>query len=134
MNAITRPRAPAAMWTVTLGDRMLFLGSCDRFTEEQALAELRHFQGVFGPAVNLERFDLNEDMIVSEMAIAIHNLSKDGTGVRPQHLEDMGFRAEQVARYFTRAHGLVTRAFAPALKPVAAALAPSNVIAFPGRR
>jgi hypothetical protein len=124
-------RAPAAFWMVTMGERMLFLARCDRFTEDQATAELGYFQGLFGPSVQLEKLELGEDMIVSEMAIAIHTISKDGTGVRPQHLEDLGFAPEHVARYFTRAHGIVSRSYAPVLVSAIG----GNVVTFkPGRR
>lgn len=126
-------RTPAAFYMVTLGERMLFLGRCDRFTEADANAELAHFKSLFGAAVALERFELGEDMIVTEMAIAIHTISKDGTGCFPQHLEALGFSADHVARYFTRAHGLVARANARPRQPAITA-PPSNVVAFPARR
>lgn len=118
---------PGIFWTVTLGDRMLFLQHVDRCSEEQALAELTYWSGLLGTSVRLERMDTGEDTAIAQMALAIHSLAPDGVRVNVRQLEALGWSKEQIARCFTRALRLVTSSYEPKPFPSGG----PNVIPFP---
>lgn len=98
-------------WAVTLGDRMLFLKACERCNEAEADAELAFWRRTLGDGAQLERISVGADMVRAQMACAISTLSRDGTGVKREHLTGLGFSAFQVERYFTEALEMVTATF-----------------------
>ena len=115
-------------WQIGIGARTVFLASTERFTKDQAIAELRFWRTRLGPEVCLEVVDVSEDETVIGMALAIAGISKDGTGVRPQHLVDLGFAAPLVEKYFGEAMCAVATLAARDRS------APSNVVAFDPKR
>lgn len=124
--------SPNEFWSICMADRLLWLQAVERATEDQARAELAHWQSIFGPAVTLERFDTAEELVVAHIALAIAGISKDGTGVRPEHLTQLGFQAFHVERHFKTALGLVRDKSGPKPYPAPATF-PANVLPFPRR-
>lgn len=104
-----RDLAPAAMfYRITVGPAdVVMLVQMDRVSRAWVEREFFYWQGLFGDLARLDVLTCGEDIVVRHMATAIQSLSKDGAGVTPAVMMQMGFAADVVARRFADALALV---------------------------